>query len=181
MDTVPGTLPAGAPQPAASGTAAAPRRRTLMAARVERREVAPDPGVRAPRRADAPAIAELMLAAYRGTIDDEGETPEETLDVVQRLFDGEYGAMLWNVSEVTERDGRLVAATICTVFEGRPFVAFMITAPEWKGRGLARAGLTRALNRLAVAGDPILRLVVTIGNLPAERLYASLGFVAETA
>ncbi len=88
--------------------------------------------------------------------------------------------MLWNVSEVTERDGRIVAAAVCTVFEGRPFLAFLVTAPEWKGRGLARAALTRAINRLAVAGDPLLRLVVTHGNAPAERLYASLGFVVES-
>jgi GNAT superfamily N-acetyltransferase len=156
-----------------------PRRRSTMVARVQRREVAADPRVRAPRPGDAPAIAELMLAAYRGTIDDEGESPEETLDVVQQLFAGEYGAMLWNISEVIEQDGRLVAATICTVWEGRPFVAFMVTAPEHKGLGLARAGLTRAINRLAAAGDPVLRLVVTRGNAPAEKLYASLGFVPE--
>jgi ribosomal protein S18 acetylase RimI-like enzyme len=157
-----------------------PRRRSRMAARVERREVAPDPGVRAPRRSDAPAVAALMLDAYRGTIDDDGETPQETLDLVERLFAGEYGSVLWNVSEVTERDGRIVAAAVCTVFEGRPFLAFLVTAPEWKGRGLARAALTRAINRLAVAGDPLLRLVVTHGNAPAERLYASLGFVVES-
>ncbi|MFY7901366.1 MAG: hypothetical protein ACOVOU_00505, partial [Rubrivivax sp.] len=91
-----------------------PRRRSRMAARVERREVAPDPGVRAPRRSDAPAVAALMLDAYRGTIDDDGETPQETLDLVERLFAGEYGSVLWNVSEVTERDGRIVAAAVCT-------------------------------------------------------------------
>ncbi len=160
-------------------TPAPARRRSLMVARVQRREVAADPGVRAPRPADAEAIAELMLAAYRGTIDDEGETPEETLELVRRLFAGEYGVMLWNISEVTERDGRLAAAIICTVWEGRPFLAFTVTAPAFKGQGLARAGLTRAINRLAAAGDPILRLVVTQGNTPAERLYASLGFQPE--
>lgn len=163
-----------------SPPAVVPRQRSRMAARVERREVAPDPGVRAPRRSDASAIAALMLDAYRGTIDDDGETPQETLEMVERLFAGEYGAVLWNVSEVTERDGRIVAAAVCTVFEGRPFLAFLVTAPAWKGRGLARAGLTRAINRLAVAGDPMLRLVVTQGNEPAERLYASLGFVVES-
>jgi len=144
-----------------------------------RREVDGDPQVRAPTPGDAPAIAELMLAAYRGTIDDEGETPEETLDVVRRLFAGEFGVVLWNISEVTVRAGRLAAATICTVWQGRPFVAFMVTAPEFKRQGLARAGLTRAINRLAAAGDPLLRLVVTAGNTQAETLYASLGFVAE--
>jgi len=159
----------------------APRQRYTMVARVMRREVDGDPQVRAPTAADATAIAELMLAAYRGTIDDEGETPQETLDVVRRLFAGEFGAVLWNISEVTERAGRLVAATMCTVWQGRPFVAFMVTAPECKRQGLARAGLTRAINRLAAAGDPLLRLVVTAGNTPAEMLYASLGFVAESA
>lgn len=155
----------------------------MMAARVLRREVAADPGVRAPRMADAQAVATLMLDAYRGTIDDEGETPAETLEVVQQLFAGQYGTMLWNISEVTERastaGSRLVAATICTVWEGRPFVAFSVTAPDCKRQGLARAGLVRAINRLAAAGDPVLRLVVTHGNEPAERLYSSLGFVAE--
>jgi GNAT superfamily N-acetyltransferase len=157
------------------------RSRYTMVARVQRRNVEADPGGRAPTPRDAPAIAELMLSAYRGTIDDEGETAEETLDVVRQLLAGEYGVMLWNISEVIERDGRLVAATICTIWEGRPFVAFMVTAPDHKGRGLARTGLARAINRLAAAGDPVVRLAVTRGNAPAERLYASFGFVPEVA
>lgn len=158
------------------------RHRLTMVARVQRREladIAPGLTVRAPVHADAEKLAELVLAAYRGTIDDEGETPDETLEMVRQLFAGEYGVMLWNVSELCLSQGRPVAATICTVWQGRPFVAFMVTAPEWKGRGLARAGLTRAINRLAAAGDPLLRLVVTVGNVPAEKLYTSLGFVPE--
>jgi GNAT superfamily N-acetyltransferase len=159
------------------------RHRLMMVARVQRREVAdaaPGLVVRAPTHADAEAIAGLVLDAYRGTIDDEGETPAETLDMVRQLFAGEYGVMLWNVSELTFDAGRPVAATMCTVWQGRPFVAFMVTAPAWKGRGLARAGLARAINRLAAAGDPLVRLVVTEGNVPAERLYADLGFVPES-
>ncbi len=160
------------------------RHRLTMVARVQRREVAEtEPGllVRAPTHGDAEVLAELVLSAYRGTIDDEGETPAETLEMVRQLFAGAYGVMLWNVSELCFSEGRPVAATICTVWQGRPFVAFMVTAPAWKGRGLARAGLTRAINRLAAAGDPLLRLVVTVGNVPAERLYADLGFVPESS
>jgi GNAT superfamily N-acetyltransferase len=150
-----------------------------MVARVERREVGADNGVRAPTPADAPAIAELMLAAYSGTVDDEGETSEETLALVRQIFAGGLGTMLWNISEVTERAGRVVCAALCTVWEGRPFVALVVTAPEHKRQGLARAALARAINRLAAAGDPLLRLVVTQGNDAAERLCAGLGFLPE--
>jgi RimJ/RimL family protein N-acetyltransferase len=87
--------------------------------------------------------------------------------------------MLWDASEVIERAGRVVAATLITRWQGLPFVAFTLTAPNHQGRGLARAGLLRSINRLAAAEETVLRLVVTQGNAPAERLYERLGFRPE--
>ena len=144
--------------------------------------------VRAPTAADVESLARLLLVAYRGTMDDEGETLEDSRAVVRQLFAGEFGAMAWSISELTEwvdshaaAAGRpvAIAATLCTRFEERPFVAFSVTDPLFQRPGLARAGLVRAFGRLADAGESVLRLVVTRGNGRAERLYASLGFEPE--
>ena len=152
-------------------------RRFVLAAPVQRRPVLADPTARPPVPADAEALAVLMQAAYQGTVDDEGETLDETRAVVAQYFAGVFGPPMPAVSEVTEREGALVAATLLTQWWGGPFVAFMVTAPDAQRQGLARAGLTRALNRLAAGDEPWLRLVVTQGNSRAEALYESLGFV----
>lgn len=154
-------------------------RRFMLSAPVVRREVAGDPQARPPTPDDAEELAQLMHEAYADTIDDEGETLDETRAVVRQWMDGEFGTPLWAVSEVTARAGRLVSATLLTIWEERPFVAFMLTAPRHQGRGLARAGLLRAINRLAAGDETVVRLVVTQGNAPAERLYERLGFRPE--
>ena len=119
-----------------------------------------------------------MLAAYRGTTDDSGETADDAVAEVTRLMDGAYGQFCPEESEVIERNDRLVSATLVTQFDEMPLIAFSMTAPDWKRRGLARAGLLRSISRLHAAGHPSVRLVVTKGNAPAEQLYESLGFVA---
>ncbi len=135
-----------------------------------------DTAARPPTPADLDALAQLVLDAYQGTIDDEGETLDDARATIAQLFAGDFGTMLWACSEVVERDGRLVAATMITLYAGAPFVAFTMTRPAWQRRGLARAGLQRAMARLAAGDETLLRLVVSEGN-PAEQLYASLGFV----
>jgi hypothetical protein len=142
----------------------------------------PSPGLDAtarPVRADdANCLADLMLDSYRGSIDDGGETLDDAKAEVARLLAGEYGAFDFEASEVIERDGRLVSATLVTRYEGTPLIAFSMTASEWKRRGLARGGLLRTMDRLRKASQPQVSLAVTKGNVPAEALYVSLGFVA---
>ncbi|MCY2967085.1 MAG: GNAT family N-acetyltransferase [Planctomycetota bacterium] len=137
-----------------------------------------DPGARRPVPADRQDLADLMLAAYRGTIDDSGETIDDARAEIDRLFAGEYGEFLPDCSEIIERDGKLVSATLVTRYQGKPLLAFSFTAPHWQRCGLARAGMLRAMDRLCGQGETELGLVVTSGNKPAEALYASLGFRA---
>lgn len=134
---------------------------------------------RAPRAEDAEQLAVLMYTSYRGTIDDSGETLDDARGEVQKLLTDQFGRFDGARSVVYEMDGALGAATILTRWRDAPFVAFSMTAPEWKRRGLARAGLVRAMRALADDGEREVRLLVTAGNVGAERLYASLGFVVE--
>ena len=155
------------------------RSRCTLVAPVKRRPVTADPTARPPTPDDAEALAVLLLDAYRGTIDDEAETLDDSRGVVAGLFGGDNGRLLWSLSEVVAREGRLVSAAMLTLWQDAPFVAFMVTAPSHQRQGLARAGLQRSLNRLAAGDEPLLRLVVTRGNRRAEALYAGMGFVEE--
>jgi len=155
------------------------RSRFMLAAPVLQRPVADDPAARPPRLSDADALGALLLDAYRGTPDDEGETLDDARRIVREIFAGAAGTVMWSVSEVTEREGRLVSATIVTLWQDLPLLAQMVTAPDWQRRGLARAGLLRTINRLAAGDETVVRLVVTQGNTRAEALYESLGFRPE--
>jgi RimJ/RimL family protein N-acetyltransferase len=135
-----------------------------------------DPLARPVTPGDAASLAELMLTAYRGTVDDAGEGPEETAKEIAKVFAGGYGPFDVGASEVVVRDGVIVAATLVTEYEGLPLIAFSMTAPEWQRRGLARAGLLRTMARLRAAGRERADLAVTETNVPARRLYESLGF-----
>jgi len=126
-------------------------------------------------------LAELMLDAYRGTIDDEGESLDDAIGVVESLFKGVFGVLDTGASVVFAEKGNLLAATIVTHHEDHPLVAFSMTHPTATRRGLARRGLRHAIGQLARSGCRDLRLVVTSGNLAAEALYASEGFAVVPA
>lgn len=135
-----------------------------------------DADARSVKHEDSEALAHLMLAAYRGTIDDGGETLDDARAEVRKALDGGYGAFDFGASELIERGSRVVSSTIVTHYQGLPMIAFSLTLPEWRRQGLARAGLRRTMHRLALAGHQRVQLAVTSGNTPAERLYGSLGF-----
>ena len=98
---------------------------------------------------------------------------------MHKTFGGEYGAFDAASSKLVVRAGELLHATLITRWQGPPFVAFAMTVPAARRRGLARAGLIAAMQDLRDQGETELRLVVTLANLPARSLYESLGFVVE--
>ncbi len=134
--------------------------------------------IRPVREDDREGLAVLMLEAYRGTVDDEGEDLGGAREEVRRTFDGQYGRFLPGSSVVTEDERGLVGATLVTMWEGLPLVAFTMTRPDMKGRGVATALMTRSLDLLRDAGHDSVQLVVTEGNDSAIRLYERLGFRA---
>jgi GNAT superfamily N-acetyltransferase len=128
---------------------------------------------------DEPALAQLMLEAYRGTLDDHGETLDDAHDEVRRTFSAGHGPLLWEASFVIEADGGsigLASASVITLWRGCPLLAFSLTRPSARRRGLAGALMGASAHALALQGHGRLALVVTRGNTPAERLYEKLGF-----
>ncbi|MFD9704975.1 GNAT family N-acetyltransferase [Lentzea sp. NPDC059081] len=66
-------------------------------------------------------------------------------------------------------------AVVCPIEDGDdPWIAYVITDPRWKRRGLGRAVVAASLG--ALAGATVFA-GVTDGNTPSERLLGSLGFV----
>ena len=139
----------------------------------------PISGLRAPTTADVGALARLMLAAYAGSVDDEGEDEADALVEVRKTFGGDHGAFDPASSKLVTRADELLHASLITRRQGRPFVAFTMTAPAARRAGLARACLISAMQDLCEQGETELRLAVTLANLPALTLYESLGFVAQ--
>lgn len=135
-------------------------------------------GSRSPTEHDKLELAQLLLDAYRGTIDQEQETIDQALAGVQRTFGGEYGPFMRAESRVVEREGKLVSATLLTRWQDRPFIAYAVTHPHWQRQGLARSSMLSAMHALHVSGNELLSLVVTLKNEPALNLYESLGFVS---
>jgi len=135
------------------------------------------PGSRNLRADDNDLMGELLYAAYHGSIDDEGESPEAARQEVARTFGGAYGPVLWDCSFIVIQEGQAVGATIVTDYaSGPPLLAYVIVKPSRQRSGLAQHLLKRTLDALHRTGRGQMRLFVTAGNTPAVNLYRKLEF-----
>ena len=127
---------------------------------------------------DKQDLAILLYSAYRGTIEDEGETFSDALAEIGKVFADSYGGFLSDCSFVIQEGEFLASACLVTWWEPHdaPLVVFTMTRPEAQGRGMARELMKASMNALLDRGYERLTLIVTDGNTPAQRLYASLGF-----
>jgi ribosomal protein S18 acetylase RimI-like enzyme len=129
------------------------------------------------RAADVQAIGALMLAAYHGTVDDEGESESDAIAEVERTMDGEYGLFVPDCSFVVEHDEtRLVGASMVTMLESEPVIAYVVVHPDMKRLGLGTFLMVSSGNALVAAGYWQVDLFVTEANEPAVSLYRQLGF-----
>jgi ribosomal protein S18 acetylase RimI-like enzyme len=125
---------------------------------------------------DELALARLMLAAYRGGVDDDGETEADALALVRGTFDGRVGPFLPHCS-FAKWDGReMIAAVVVTVYQAMPMIAFCVTHPAHQRQGHGEALITAAITGLDEAGWAKVQLFVNPLNDGAIRLYRRLGF-----
>jgi GNAT superfamily N-acetyltransferase len=124
----------------------------------------------------AAALAHLMDVAYQGTIDHEGETPEQCLAEMTGTLEGKYGPFIADASFVAIDGPKVISASLITLWKNHPLLAFSMTDPGHQRKGLAGLLIQKSLSALKAAGYQELYLVVTEGNTSAESAYRKLGF-----
>jgi len=117
------------------------------------------------------ALAELMLDAYQGTIDDEGETIVEALEVIDYSLDH----CLREHSFVLMRNSQPIAMSLMVVVDGTHYIDPVAVSAAHKNGGLGRQMVETSLASAADAGVTEIGATITDGNSTSERLFASLG------
>ena len=103
-------------------------------------DVPPPPGPiasRPVRAGDGTALGLLAYAAYRGSVDDNGEHEAWHVADLTSALEDEYGRLLTPVSKAVPAGDELIAAAVFTWWDDLPLLAFCLTHPDHQGRGLA--------------------------------------------
>jgi predicted GNAT family acetyltransferase len=125
---------------------------------------------------DAVLLGELMVQAYRGTVDYHGESRDDARVEVKATLGGKYGVFLRDCSFLIEEEGQIISAVMVTMSEHyqAPLLAFCMTHPSRKTEGMATFLIREACNALVDAGYKELFLVVTEENKPARHIYEKM-------
>ena len=128
---------------------------------------------------DAEELAVLMDSAYRGTIDHHGETLDDARREIAGYLD-EPGAL--EHSFVALSDGCLISAALCSRDgDAGGFIAYVMTAADHKGRGIAAYLVHLSIESMAHSGVSQVTAWITEGNAPSESIFISAGFtITET-
>lgn len=124
------------------------------------------------RRIDRGELAALMLDAYSGTIDDEGEDTDDALAAVDHYIAG----IEQDHSFVVTEGDRIVAMAFVVVVDSVYYVDPIVVATDRKRTGLGRHAILMLLDTLVSAGVTEVGATITDGNTPSERLFLGLGF-----
>jgi predicted GNAT family acetyltransferase len=139
--------------------------------------VSPDAGMvtRTLGHEDRDDLAHLILDAYRGTIDYEGETLVEAKDAIDEWL--EDSPMLEASFGVHDGES-LVSATLLQVLDSNPFVRAVMTHPDHKSKGYGTAAVEATLSMLRSSGHQKVVFYTTEGNTASETLFKNLGAIA---
>ena len=123
--------------------------------------------------ADRIALADLMMDAYAGTIDYDGETLDQALEGVDGAL--RENALL-DLSRAAAHGDVIESAVLVSLNKGDAFVGYVMTRAASKGRGLASALLDLCADAIWSTGYPRIRAWITEGNIPSEKLFLRAGF-----
>ena len=91
-------------------------------------------------------------------------------DIVARMPDSATGLT------VLDGDGAPAASVLAVMVDGIAMFTNVVTSPAHRRQGFGRSAMAAALNLMADAGATRSAIHVSHGNVPAEALYAGLGF-----
>lgn len=123
-------------------------------------------------RSDRVGCATLLLDAYRGTIDDEGEDANDALAAIDDYFE----RILWDHCFVASDRGVLAAMSFVVVVGDMFYIDPVATAQSHKRLGLARIAIMMSLASLVANGVTEVGATITDGNTASERLFIGTGF-----
>lgn len=130
---------------------------------------------RAVQRSHAEVLAQLMLDAYRGTVDYHDETIDDARAEVGQWL--ESGGELESSYVLLDASGE--ARSACLTHRGgsqSPLIGYVMTRSRDKRCGLARRLLAASLDALSAAGDREVWAWITDGNVASEQLFLEAGF-----
>ena len=134
---------------------------------------------RHPNAGDAETFGALLLDAYHGTVDYEGEDLTDSIKAAKSFMGGEDFTPLWDACFALMGGERMKAISFIADFEDMPLLVVTATEKAAKRTGLASQLIELSLDALHRQGKPALRLWVTCANTPAVKAYEKLGFVPE--
>lgn len=123
------------------------------------------------------AMADAFLDAYKDTVDYEGETFDQTVDEIRRVYQGSYGPFMQDSSFLFMEDGMVRAGVLVCLYREEPTITYTFTRKKDQRLGYATLLINRAAFELYKRGFHSLYLYVTVENTDALRLYESMGFV----
>jgi hypothetical protein len=134
--------------------------------------------LRNPSPIDKQALAELMLDSYRGTIDYDGETIENSIAEIESYFSGLSDQKWLECSWLVFSKDELISACLIDFWQKRnaPLVAYVMTSANWKGMHLAYSVVVHSLYSLVEKRQDKVLAVITDGNLPSEKVFTRIGF-----
>lgn len=127
--------------------------------------------VRAASRADIPALATLLSAAY-------SELPWDAARVAQELFDAPDVPVVYIIEEA----GQIIATASVRYHEGFPgagYVHYVGVDPAHRGRRLGTVVMAKVMRHFAADGKTFSVLNTDDFRLPAIASYLGQGFVPQ--
>jgi RimJ/RimL family protein N-acetyltransferase len=150
------------------------------------REVNTECLLRQPAESDIEELAPVYLAAFGETIEYFGYSRAQIAEAARRdlrnYFAGEHGrptsaSCVAVVSGPNHDEENFAGGAMVTSTEYGPLLYLLFVAPRWQRRGLARAMVSAAINKLHELGERTLTSRYHIGNEQSMVWHQRFGFV----